>query len=280
MALRPFRNIPKDTAEWARWMRAQDLASSDHSHSGSSSSSVALPTTKIWSFGSPSGGTGTFYFAGDYDFHSTSFTPAGGTAVGTANSSYAAHAMVILGATSANMAVTVAGTSITDDGIRTGSDTETISCIGAANDYFETNKKWIGQVTYSLASGTGVVINAGFAKYWDNQNTDFTVTGCEATWYAGANDSGANIEIIHHKPTGWTYGAGGAATPPTAIAGMNADHVTEKNLVNGKPGAWKRTNLDTDVQGAGSEGIIWRVTTGANKAFELGNLELRVVQTV
>jgi hypothetical protein len=236
-------------------------------------------TTKFWTFDSPPGVSGTFYFGGYYDFHSSAFTPSGGgTAVGTANASYAAHALVVLGASSTDMVVRVSGTSITDLGVRTTSDTEDIDTSGGSSgDYYETDKKFIGQVTYTLQSGSGVTINAGWAKYWDFGNTDFQVRGVEATWLGGANDSGANIELLHHKASGWTYGAGGTPTVPTAIADMNSDHVTEVEIRNGENGAWKRTNLATDIAGAGSEGVLWRITTGINGTFELGNLELSIV---
>ena len=230
-----------------------------------------------WAFDSPAGSSGTFYFGGYYLFHSAAFTPAAGTNVGTANASYAAHALVVLGAASTNMIVRVTGTSITDLGVRTTSDTEDIDTSGgSANDYYETQKKWIGQVSYTLQSGSGVVINAGFSKYWDYNNTPFTVKGIEAVWLGGANDSGANIELLHHKTTGWTYGAGGASTTPTALADMNTSHVTEVDIVNGEDGAWKLSNLDQDIAGSGEEGVLFRITTSANKAFELGTLKLVV----
>ena len=264
-------------------MAEQDIPDGDdyalvgHTHSGLGD---ATTSTKFWSFGSPSASVGTFYFGGFYLPHSAAFTPAGGTNVGTANSSYAAHAYVVLGAASTNMIITVTGTSINDNGTRTAADTQDIDCTGGIVDrYYETSKKWIGLVVYSLKSGTGVTINGGFSKYWDFANTDFTVTACEATWLGGANDGAADIQLIHHKTNGWTYGAGVTPpTPPTAIASMATDHVTEINVVNNEPGAWKRVNLSQSVNGAGSEGILWRVITGANKAFELGNLEVTVTQ--
>jgi len=279
MSLRAFREIPRNLREWTRWIQAQDVATSDHTHDDTDSSSSSTgTTTKIWSFGSPSATTGVTYFAGDYYFHGTPFTPAGGTNVGTANSSYAAHAFIVLGAISSDMVVRVTGTSINDSGTRAASATEDLYTAGGQVDaYFETQKKWIGQISFSLLSGTGVIVDAGLCKYWDNLNTDYTVIGLEATWRAGAADTGADIQLLHHKGTGWTYSGGsGDPTPPAEIAGMNTDHVTEVNLVNNEHGAWKRTNLNTTIRGSASEGIIWQVTTGVNKAFELGNLEVDV----
>jgi hypothetical protein len=57
---------------------------------------------------------------------------------------------------------------------------------------------------------------------------------------------------------------------------MNTDHNTEINIVNGEQGDWNRDNLNIDVMGSNSEGTIFEVTTSANKAFDLGNILLRV----
>ena len=105
------------------------------------------------------------------------------------------------------------------------------------------------------------------------------MTGLEATWFGGGNDSAPNIELLKHSSTGWTYAGGGTAVPPTPIAAMATDHTTaEDEVLNNQHGAWKRTNLSVSVRGSGSEGIVWRVTTTAINTFELGNLELTVTQ--
>ena len=229
-----------------------------------------------WPFDSPAGSSGTFYFGGFLESHSAAFTPAAGTNVGTANASYAAHAYVVLGAASTDMVVRVTGTSIDDNATRTTSDFELIDTSGGStNDQYETSKKFIGQVSYTLESGTGVSINAGFAKYFDNRNRSFKVTGLEATWLGGANDSGPDIQLLHYKTSGWTYAAGGVAVPPSPIADLQTDHNTEYQVVNGEHGAWKRVNLNTEIAGSASEGIIWKVVTSANKTFELGSLQLQ-----
>lgn len=234
-------------------------------------------TEKSWSFDSPSGSSGTFYYGGYYLAHGSAFTPAGGTNVGTANAAYGAHAYIVLGASSSDMVVRITGTTIDDSATRATSATVDIDTSGgSANDYYETTEKWIGQVSYSLQSGTGVIINAGFSKYWDNRNNDFIVKGFEAVWLGGANDSGADIQVLHHKTTGWTYGAGGAPTHPTAIAAMTTDYVTEVNVVNGEDGAWKRADLNQAISGSTTEGTIIKVVTSANRSFELGTLLLRI----
>lgn len=228
-----------------------------------------------WPFTSPAGVSGTFYFGGFYRWHGSAFTPAGGTNIGTANASYAAHVSVILGATSTDMVVRVTGTSIDDLGNRSTSDTEDLDTSGGVSgSYYETDKKFLGQVSVTLQSGSGVTINCGFSKYWDNNNEMFKVHGVECLWLGGANDSAPNIEILHHKATGWTYGAGGTPTVPTALAAMATDHSTEDQVVNNQEGAWKRTNLNQIIAGQGNEGILFRVTTTANSTFDIGSIQL------
>lgn len=222
-----------------------------------------------WSFVSPSGSSGTFYIGGFYLLPATNYTPAGGTALGTANSAYHAHAFIVLGASSTDMVVRVTGTSVDETGNRVTSDTEDLDTSGgSANDYFETPKKWIGQVSVSLLSGTGVVINHGFCKYWDNQNSDFRVTGVEVTGRAGANDPAPNFGVIRHRPVGWTYGGISGAIPPAFVIDMQTDYVTEYQFVNGEHFAWKRIGLSEEFNGSGAEGIICVVTTTTNKSIE------------
>ncbi len=141
---------------------------------------------------------------------------------------------------------------------------------------YETPEKFIGQITAKVISGTAKNVNYGFTKYWDNNNNNFTVKGFETTWLGGATDGAANISILHHKDTGWTYNVGAVPDPPTPLADMNTDHNTEIGIVNGEEGAWKRSNLDVDIDGALQEGTIMRITTGANRTFGNGSLGLRI----
>lgn len=239
---------------------------------------LSAKSDKFWSFSSPSGSSGTFYWGGYYKHSGTANDFSGGPTFGTANTSYAAHFFVVLGAVTVDeLTLTVTGTSITDAGVRTASDTENIVIPSgtAADAYYETPKKWNGAVTITVASGTAKTCDYGLAKYWDSNNTDFTVKGLEVTWLGGANDTAPDIQLCHHKTTGWTY-TGSGATPPTALASMATDHGTEKQVRNNEDGAWKRTNLDTMVEGSASEGVLWAVTTTANKAFEAGTLQLAI----
>jgi hypothetical protein len=222
-----------------------------------------------WSFNSPAGTTGTFYIGGFYLFGSTSFVPAGGTTLGTANIAYGAHAFIVLGATSTNMVVRITGTSVDDSGARTTSDTQDLdTSSGALNDYFETTKKWIGQISFSLLSGTGVAVNSGLCKYWDNHNRDFRVIGLEVTGTGGGNDSAPNFSAIRHRPTGWTYNVGSTPTRPSSIIDMNTDYNTEIQLATGQSFAWKRVGLSEVIAGGLHEGFIGEIVTTANRAIE------------
>ena len=222
-----------------------------------------------WSFKSPAGSSGEYYLGGFYVLPSTSYTPAGGTALGSANVAYHAHAFIVLGATSTDMVVRFTGTSVDEAGNRVTSDTQDIDTSGGVlNDYFETTKKWIGQVTVSLLSGTGVAVNHGLCKYWDNQNSDFRITGIEVTGVAGANDSAPNFEVLGHQSIGWTYGGGSGASHPVPQADMQTDYVTEYAFGSGEPFAWKRIGLSVEIEGSGNEGIISKVVTTANNAIQ------------
>lgn len=240
-----------------------------------------IASEKFWSYSSPIGASGTFYYGGFYAFAGSaddlSATPA--TSWGTADTSYAAHFMIVLGATAVDKIVLrIKGTRITDGGVRTAAYEATLAIPNAAtaNNMYETPEKFIGAITAKVISGTAKNVNYGWAKYWDNNNNNFAIKGFETTWLGGANDNAPNISIIHHKPDGWTYNAGAVPDPPTAIADMNTDHNTEIKVKNGEEGAWKRDNLDVDVAGGNNEGTIMVVVTTANRTFESGTMVLRV----
>jgi len=236
---------------------------------------------KAWTFESPSGSSGIIYYGGYYDFAASDndFNPV--VNWGTADISYAAHFFVVAaagGAGGTDTVIRITGTSIDDSATRTAADTEdlTLDDAAAAGAYYETSKKWIGLVTVELQSGPDLLCNYGWCKYWDNNNTNFTVTGLETIILAGASDDGFNVRLLHHRTTGWTYNLGSTPTPPTPIAALQTDHVTEFELANGQNAAWKRSDLSTAVSGSGGEGTIWEITTTANKAVETGNILMRI----
>jgi hypothetical protein len=249
---------------------------------------------KSYSMHSQAGATGKYYNAGFYFAPATEMSLANGSAtqtLGAANVPYAAHAFFVAkdagtasGGSTGTAKITVTGTSITDAGTRTGSDSEIIVAdvtAMATDEYFETSKKWLGQITYTIAATgdhttfTGLG-NYGFCKYEDFGNRSFTITDFECVGFAGAADAGFDIELIHHKSTGWTYSAAAFNPGPAAVIKQTTIHSTESDVDANEPFAFKRSGLTTDVNGAGSEGIVVRTTTAQNNAVEYMDIHVGV----
>ncbi|KKK81802.1 hypothetical protein LCGC14_2809790, partial [marine sediment metagenome] len=246
--------------------------------------------TKSFSFSSPAGSSGTFYRGGNY------FAPAGEAVLtnvsptvtlGSANISYAMHAFAVAkgdGATDgSDLVLTVTGASIDDEGNYNGSDSQVLVADAllatfATDTYGETPNKWTGQITITLSSTGGGTFNCsfnyGYAKYEDLMNQALSLTGLEVSGFAGANDTGFNIRLLYHSPTGWTYNASAFVPGGTVLANQNTDHSTDSELKNGEPINYKRTDLNQDVAGAGAEGLVIEITTTANKAVEFIDLHL------
>ena len=250
-------------------------------------------TTRSYSFTSNGIGAGAYYSAGYYDFPTTdaNLTQASLTQTyGTANVSYAAHASVVCAAAgtvdTGVVGLRVTGTSITDAGVRTGTDSEVLTAditAVATDEYLETNKKWIGTITFELYVVTptpttySLDFNYGFTKYEDIANQDFTITACECVGLAGATDTTFNIELLHHKFTGWTYAATGFVAGNGALASWSTDMSPEDNLANGVHFAWKQTDINQFIGGNGNEGVLYRITCGNNNSVQSMDLHLAVV---
>lgn len=240
--------------------------------------------TKAYHFSSPAGSSGIFYSAGEYFWPTTdaNLTQASASiTLGTANIAYGSHVGIVAGAAGAVdtgvIKLTVAGTTIDDNGTRNASQTVTIVADITAlstDQYVETTEKWIGQVTLALATASGspttysLDFNYGFAKYEDFGNQNFTINLLECVGFAGANDASFNIRLFHHSTAGWTYAASGFVPGGTVLANMSTDYNTEIDLANGEPISYKRTNLNTDISGSTVEGLVLEITTSANKAVE------------
>lgn len=243
-------------------------------------------------FASRIGSFGVEFSAGGYTFSAAdaNLTQASTTVtIGTANHPYYAHAFLVAAAAGAAsggaglVEIEVSGTSIDDNGVRTAADTEVIVAditAMATDQYFETTKKWIGTVTWTLqvaGGGTHTTFNAdfnyGLAKYEDFGNMDFELTGFELTGRAGAADTGFNVELCEHKATGWTYSAAAfVAGLGTALVDVAALWSTESDLASGELFAFKKLDISSQIAGSGAEGYIIRVTTGANAAVETMNM--------
>jgi hypothetical protein len=235
-------------------------------------------------------GNGQFWLRGFYDCPAADTTLSNISttqAYGTANASYAAHAVAVAGGAGstdgADLVLTVSGTSITDAGVRTTGDSEIIiaDCTAASvNDYFESSKKWLGTITYTLTSSGGTAFtfdfNYGFASYHDCGNTDFTLDNFTMEWHAGANDSGFDVDIHRHETTGWTYHATVFVPGSAPLYVLSTDHNGDNNLVNGENGKWKRIGLSDVFAGSTSEGIMIHITTTVNNSIEWLNAQLNV----
>ena len=203
--------------------------------------------------------------------------------LGTANKAEGAHAFLVASAVGttdgSDLVITVTGISITDAGARNGSDSEVIVADATAmstDEYFETTKKWLGQITYTLSSTAGgtyaATFNYGFAKYEDYGNRDFKLTDFEVCGFAGANDADFDIILYHHSSADWTYHATAFTPGGTIICQLTADYSTDDKLYSAEPFAYKRSGLATSVSGSGSEGIVVDIITTANNAVEYATI--------
>ncbi len=215
----------------------------------------------------------TNWLRGFYTFESP-VTPAGGQTLGTANIAYDAHVYFVLGASSTDMVIRVAGTSYDDITGRTASDTEDVDTSGGVlDDYFETTKKWIGQVNITLQNGSGVIVDYGWAAYFDNQNTEFIISAIEWNGRAGANDNAANLSLYKHAQTGWTYDGAGALIPPP-ITDMQTEFNTEFQLANAQHFRFKQLGINETIEGQNNEGILIGIDISANNAVSNSNIEI------
>ena len=246
--------------------------------------------SKSYSFTQANVGSGIYYSGGFYDFNSSSATlNQGGTTVvyGQTNVVYAAHASAVFGGfvppDAGQVGLRVNGTSITDGAVLTPGDSEVIIddiTNVNLNDYLETSKKWLGEIEYELyvVSGTPTTyelnFNYGYSKYEDLGNIKFSVTGLEVVGTAGANDTTFNMELLFHKNTGWTYAASGFVPGNGNIASWADDMAPYDNLSNGLNFAWKRTNLNTYIDGSGSEGIVFKITADQNNSVQSMDIHL------
>jgi len=246
-----------------------------------------LPGYAHATFKSPTGANGIFHCFGYYYASATSkvFSEAATTQTwGTANTAYGAKAFLVAsgpgsvsGGTTGTAKITVTGTSITDGGVRTASDSEILIAdvtTLTTNQYVETTKYWVGTITYTIAT-TGdrttftVTCNYGFAKYYEFFESKVILDKFEITGRAGANDTGFNVQLLLHDGTGWTYNATAFIPGGTTICALDTDYVTEKNLSNGQRFAYERYSLNRTIDGTSSHiGIVCRITTSVNNAIE------------
>jgi len=235
-------------------------------------SEISWPMTSV--VGEPLIFAGGFYeFGGSVDNFSSPVV------FGDSKHPHGAHFMLVAGGTfSADTTYHVNGTKFSDTGVLEADyDATMVFPTGTeANAYISTEEKWVGQVTVTKTSGDNINSCYGYCKYFEGKNLDFTVVGLEGLWLAGANDSGFDIELVHHSPTGWTYNASGTPVHPTAFAKLTEDYGDNHELSTGEYGAWKRTNLEVPISSSYTEGILVMIHTTSSRAIVEGSGSLLV----
>jgi hypothetical protein len=232
------------------------------------------------------GNSGTYYMAGSYEAPAAEAVLNQGNITqtyGAANNAYGAHVFLVAKAAgtatggSGAVTIVVSGISITDAGVRNGADNETLVAditALATNQYVETSKKWLGQVTYTLTvGGTGhtayaASFNYGRAKYDDFGNRSFTVTDTECAWEAVGNETNLGIRFLHHDSSNWTYSAAAFVPGGTVINTLDTDYSTDDEFDTGEYGAYKRSGLSEAVAGDSSEGVIIELSTAVNNTVD------------
>jgi hypothetical protein len=234
-----------------------------------------------------SGLAGSNYVGGFYNLVAANATlTIGGTVTQTHGTALNATGVrviaVVSGASAGATVLTVTGISIDDNGIRNNADSEILiaNCSTiSANQFFQTTKKWLGQVTYTLsggAAGNALSFNYGSIRAKSNNNTNFIITSLVFFALGGATDTGINLELIHHKTTGWTYSAA-AFTYPTAnrIIMLSTDYGANTRIASGLYVNWRRSNLSTLISGKTiGEGYVVRITTTANNSIRWGYVRM------
>ena len=235
---------------------------------------------------------GSNYIGGFYNLTAAKVTlTIGGTVtqtLGTALNANGARALCVVSGPSVGATIlTVTGISIDDSGVLNAADSEILiaNCgVVAANAYFQTSKKWLGQITYTLSgggAGNALSFNYGFVRAKTNNNTNFTIRGLIMFALGGATDTGVNLELLHHRLTGWAYSAA-AFTYPVAsrIIMLSTDYGANTRIASGIYINWRRTNLLTAIAGAtGGEGYLVRLTTTINAALRWGYVRITFVTT-
>lgn len=217
------------------------------------------------------------YWGGFYLFGATDN---GGVAVplGAANNSYGAHAGIVIGGSPVGPeTVTVSGTSVTNQGVKTPADSEVLNIPAGApvNSYFQTTRKWVGTVTFT-PSGGAPNFNYLLVCAFNGNTTNFIVRDIETSWIAAGGDADPDILLRHHRFSGWVYNAASPPLTPGPITTLRSTYTPPDNaFVLGEPGCWQITDLGVVVFGNEGEGIFLELNTDAEV---LGNALVRLEQ--
>lgn len=232
------------------------------------------------------GASGIHYLAGFYEAPAAAATlTIGGTVTqtyGTAGRMKAAHAFCVAsGAGGTDLVLTVSGISIAEDGTRNDADSEVIVADtdqASTDQYFETAKKWLGQITYTLTGAAGAfTFNYGFCKYDDFGDRDFTVSEFEMVFHGAATETAFDVRLLYHNATGWTYSAAAFKPGATVLCSSLTDNSsTNDNFANNDNVAYKRTDLTQAVEGSASEGLVIEINTATNNSIAYGDCHIGV----
>jgi len=247
--------------------------------------------SRNYSFTSASAAAGVHYRAGFYDWSATSATLTNASltvAHGAADLSRAAHVGIVAAAAgtvdTGQVGIQVTGTLDSELGTQTASQTAVITddiTTLTTDMMVECIEKFSGEVTISLYTVSGspttysVTINYGYSKYEDFINQDGTVVGFECVWEAGAADVAFNIELIHHRATGWTYAASGFIPGDGNICERLVDQAIDSEIAAGVEGAYKRLGLNTFIEASVTEGGLIRITTSSTNSIR--SMDMTVV---
>jgi len=248
-----------------------------------------VPSYKSETFSSRGVGAGTYYLFGDYIAPEADITLTDTSATldfGTENSAYGMRPFAVFAGDGAvdsgQIGLRVTGTTITDSGVRTGSDTQVITediTTPVLNDYLEPEKKFIGAVVYELYVVSGsptsysVSFNYGLVKYEDFGNRDFLVTDLEVVGLGGATDTGFVLQLLKQSSDGWAYSADDFAPGNGVIADLNAIYAPEDNIINGEAFHFKldSTALSDVILGSQNEGLLLKLVTTQNNTIQYLN---------
>lgn len=235
-------------------------------------------SSSSWSYASYKNLAADPNFVGGFMETDTAFTPSG-TPVnfGEIDEMHMAHVVVVLGGASTDMVVRITGDRFdTSTGtITTGYTSDIDTSGGVLNDYFETPEHFVGEVSYTLLSGTAVIVNGGLIAYWDNNNKRFALTAIEWIGSSGADDS-IDLDIYHKEDKDFTYNADGFILAPSIT--ISNELGTNILIKDGKPFKYKRGGISDVILGEGDEGVFFKVTTTQTDAVLYSNIVIQFLE--
>lgn len=237
--------------------------------------------------------SGSYYLFGSYssatsDANLSNASPT--QTFGTAAIMYGSQAFIVcggVGTTDAGVVeLEVSGTSITDDGVLTSSDTEVIltdiTALSVVTDaYFETEKKWVGQITFTLqgASGSPTAFsfdfNYGFVNYEPASGQTFDTLDVKGLCNTTTSASDFDIVIYDHPSNGdttWTYSAAGFDPGGDEILRMSDVMSTSTALLASNHFNFKRSGMTTTI----TNGFTGRIITGSANAVDFMNVTVGI----